>query len=311
MKVQMLCHCNKIANVPKLHRAMITLAHRVERNRSSVIILCRKHRMSVLAQVNKCKEPIMLEGLYRLLEHVPGHLRLRDKSCLVVGAGTDVAATIARVFAAEGCKILAVDENEQTIRMLVNLIQEEGGFATSCHATTRSPEELERCLSNHHFLQPDILIDNWSARPLRIDGRFTCPPVLEGAEGFDPCRNWIHVLAARSSDAMSSAPPSKSGTFTIDTSLADTFARILAKNGASNSVRVNTVCFGREPEPVSSEYFFAEDAGSADEHQPNVDHASLRLQVAYAALFLASDEASFVNGARISIDDDESGGKAL
>jgi NAD(P)-dependent dehydrogenase (short-subunit alcohol dehydrogenase family) len=248
----------------------------------------------------------MLQGHYRWLEHVPGHLRLRDKACLVVGAGTDVTATIARVFAAEGCKILAVDENEQTIRMLANLVQEEGGFARSCHATTRSPEELERCLSNHHFLQPDILIDNWSARPLRIDGRFTLPPVLEGAEGFDPCRNWLHVLAAPSSDAMSSAPPSKSGSLTSDTSLTGTFARILARNDAPNRVRLNTVCFRREPKPISREYVFAEDPGSVDEHQPNVDQASLRLQVAYAALFLASDEASRVNGARISIDDDKS-----
>jgi NAD(P)-dependent dehydrogenase (short-subunit alcohol dehydrogenase family) len=250
----------------------------------------------------------MLQGLYRWLEHVPGHLRLRDKACLVVGAGTDVTATIARVFAAEGCKILAVDENERTVRMLVDLIQEEGGFATSCHATTRSPEELERCLSNRHFLQPDILIDNWSARTAGIDGLFTVPPVLEGAKGFGPCRNWIHILAARSSDAMSSAPPSKSESFAVDTSLADTFARIRAKNGAPNGVRVNTVCFRREPKPISSEYIFAED--TAGEYQPNVDQASQKLQVAYAALFLASDEASFVNGARISIDD-ESDRKAL
>jgi NAD(P)-dependent dehydrogenase (short-subunit alcohol dehydrogenase family) len=119
------------------------------------------------------------------------------------------------------------------------------------------------------------------------------------------------VLAAKFRDAMPSAPSPNPGSPTIDTSLAGTFARIVAKNGASNRVRVNTVCFGREPKPISSEDLFAEDTGSADEHQPNVDHASLRLQVAYAALFLASDEASLVNGARISIDDGESDRKSL
>jgi NAD(P)-dependent dehydrogenase (short-subunit alcohol dehydrogenase family) len=247
----------------------------------------------------------MLEGLYRLLEHVPGHLRLRDKSCLVVGAGTDVAATIARVFAAEGCKILAVDENDQNIRMLVDLIEEEGGCATSCHATTRSPGELERCLSNRHFLQPDILIDNWPAGPARIEGLLTVPSILEGADGFDLCRNRLHVLVARSSDAMSSALPPKSGSPTIDSSLAGTFAPILAKNDASNRVRVNAVCFRREPEPISPEYLFVEDSGSQTRHQPNAIKLSMALHIAYAALFLASDEAKFVNGTRISVDDDE------
>jgi NAD(P)-dependent dehydrogenase (short-subunit alcohol dehydrogenase family) len=248
----------------------------------------------------------MLQGHYRWLEHVPGHLRLRDKACLIVGAGTDLTATIARVFAAEGCQIIVVDENEQAMRMLVELIQEEGGFATSCPATTRSPEELEHSLSHLHFQQPDILIDNWSGRTARIDGLSTLPPVSKGVAGSVPCRNWLHVLAARSSDAMSSAPPSKSGSLISDTSLTGTFARILAKNGAPNRVRVNTVCFRREPKPISREYVFADDTGSVDEHQPNVDEASLRLQVAYAALLLASDEASRVNDARISIDDDKS-----
>jgi NAD(P)-dependent dehydrogenase (short-subunit alcohol dehydrogenase family) len=213
----------------------------------------------------------MLQGLYRWLEHVPGRLRLRGKACLIVGAGTDVTAMIARVFAAEGCKILAVDEDEQTIRILVDLIQEEGGSATFCHATTRSV--------------------NWFAGPAR--------PVSEDPEFLGPCRNSLHVLVSESSEGKPSPSP------IIDTPIADTFARIFAKNAAANSVRVNTVCFRREPKPVSSEYDFAEDTGSAIDHQPNVTKPSLTLQIAYAALFLASDEAKLVNGASIPIDDDE------
>src|ERR1700694_5513270 len=95
------------------------------------------------------------------------------------------------------------------------------------------------------------------------------------------------------------------GSPTIDTSLADVFARIFAKNAAADRVRANTVCFKREPQPISSEYLFAEDTRPATEHQPNVTRPSLTLHIAYAALFLASDEARFVNGTSISIDDDE------
>jgi NAD(P)-dependent dehydrogenase (short-subunit alcohol dehydrogenase family) len=253
---------------------------------------------------------MMLQGLYRWLEHVPGRLRLRDKTCLIVGAGTDVTATIARVFAAEGCKILAVDENDQIIRILVNLIQEEGGFAKSFHATIRDTEQLERILSNRQFPQPDILIDNWSARPAPVDGLFTLQPVLVDSENCDPCRNSLHVLVAESADAMPNAL-SNPGSPTFGTSLAGIFARILAKTAAANWIRVNTVCFKHKPKPISSEYLIADDTRPAIDHQPNVTKPSLTLQIAYAALFLASDEATLVNDTSIFINDDASDGKAL
>jgi 2-hydroxycyclohexanecarboxyl-CoA dehydrogenase len=253
---------------------------------------------------------MILQGPYRWLEHVPGRLRLRDKACLIVGAGTDVTATIARVFAAEGCRIIAVDENDQIIRILVKLIQEEGGFATSVHATTRGTEQLASLLSNRLFPQLGILIDNWSARPAPIDGLFTLPSVLVYPEVFDPCRNSLRVLVAGSADAMPNTL-SNPRSPTFDTYLPDIFARIFLKSNAANRIRVNTVCFKHEPKLISSEYLIADDSGPAIEHQPNVIKPSLMLQIAYAALFLASDEATFVNDTSIFINDDASDGKAL
>ena len=252
---------------------------------------------------------MILQGPYRWLEHVPGRLRLRDKACLIVGAGTDVTATIARVFAAEGCKIIAVDENDQIIRILVNLIQEEGGFAASFHATTGGTQQLERTLSNCLFPQPGILIDNWSARPAPKDGLFTPPSVLVDPEVFDPCQNSLRVLVAGSGDAMPNTL-SNPRSPTFDPSLAGIFARILVKTNAANWIRVNTVCFKHEPKPVSSEYFIADDTGPSIDHQPNVTKLSVMLQIAYAALFLASDEATFVNDTSIFINDGASDEKA-
>jgi len=235
---------------------------------------------------------MMLQGLYRWLEHASGRLRLRDKACLIVGAGTDVTATIARVFAAEGCKFLAVAENDQIIRMLVNLIQEEGGFAMSF--PHRGAGQLERIISNRQFPQPDNLIENWSARPAPIDGLFTLPSVLVDPEA-----------------SLTGAALSNPGSPSFDSSLAGIFVHILAKTNVSNWIRVNTDCFKHEPELISSEYFIADDSRPAIDHQPNVTKRRLTLQIAYSALFLASDEATFVNGTSISINDDASDGKAL
>lgn len=49
--------------------------------------------------------------VHRLIDHIPGHLRLRNRACLIAGACTDIDLTIARVFASEGCQILAVDQD--------------------------------------------------------------------------------------------------------------------------------------------------------------------------------------------------------
>lgn len=240
----------------------------------------------------------MFECLNRWLEHVPGRLRLRDKACLIVGAGSDVTAMIARVFAAEGCRILAIDENEQAIRELVDLIQEEGGWAVSCRATTRSVEDLERCLSNRRFRQPDILIDNWSVRR------------PQGPERFDFCPNSLGVLVARTSDVIFDGRRREFGSIVIDTSLAPSFTRILARDNVPNRIRVNTVCFSHEPRSSSPKHISSDLAETAVEHRSAVDQRSL-MQIAYAALFLASDEASFVDGTSISIDDDEINNNSL
>ena len=85
----------------------------------------------------------------------------------------------------------------------------------------------------------------------------------------------------------------------------------LQKTNVSNWIRVNTDCFKREPKLISSEYFIADDTRPAIDHQPNVTKRRLTLQIAYSALFLASDEATFVNGTSISINDDGSDGRAL
>ncbi len=58
---------------------------------------------------------VMLSGWYKAVLHVPGHLRLLGKTCLICGVSTDVAATVARGLAVEGCKLLAADESRNDL----------------------------------------------------------------------------------------------------------------------------------------------------------------------------------------------------
>lgn len=252
----------------------------------------------------------MLEGPNRWLEHVPGHLRLRTKACVIAGAGTDVAAMIARLFAAEGCRVLAIDEDERAIRELVDLIEAEGGPATACHTRTRRTEELERCLARRQFGQPDILIDNWSRPRIRRRGPFTASTAEQNSENVGLCPNCVDVFVAQSTDVIVDTPLLNPESIAVDTSLVSAFTRILAWNGGPNTIRVNTVCFNHNLRSISWKNTFAS-AAKLRAADLNVDGHLLILQIAYAALFLASDESRFVNGAVLSIDDAEINGKSF
>lgn len=234
---------------------------------------------------------------YRSIDHIPGHLRLRNKTCVMFGAGTDVAATTARVFAAEGCKILAVDENEQAIRELVALIEEDGGFAVSCRASTYAAANLVHSLSTRDFQHLDILIDNGSG-PDRDS--FCLTSAWKMAEEFAFCPNSFRLLVARFPKPASSGPP-RQGLPPNDSSLLALLSRI--RESAPDPVRVNAVCFNRQITLQPSEQFTRDGASLVVGSLPNEDQATLGLQIAYAALFLASDEAQFVHGVSIPIGD--------
>ncbi len=68
----------------------------------------------------------------------------------------------------------------------------------------------------------------------------------------------------------------------------------------AGEVRLNAVCFGMGITVPSDSLGMGIPPAVASHNGPTANHASLALQIAYAALFLASDESHFVNG--ISID---------
>ncbi len=69
--------------------------------------------------------------------------------------------TIARVFASEGCRILAVDQDVPALRAVVGTIEEEGGCASYRQVNIAKSEDLEESLGllNISFQQFDIVID--------------------------------------------------------------------------------------------------------------------------------------------------------
>lgn len=235
----------------------------------------------------------MLHGYYRSVVHVPGHLRLRGKVCVMFGVGTDVGATIARVFAIEGCSILAVDEDEDAARELAASIDEDGGFAVPCQATAPNATNIGRELSNYQFRRIDIVIDNWSWQATPAQPRLL-PSI--NPEGLLFCPKSHPLLIARFRNGIDSDV------------LTPQLERLQAPSvpfpthlmrHTRHPLRVNAVCFNRDSITAVGNH-----GANWQQIGTNVDLA-IAHQIAQAALFLASDESQSVNGTSITVGTDE------
>lgn len=239
----------------------------------------------------------MREPMHWPLEYVPGRLRLRAKSCLFVGAGNDVGLCMARVFALEGCRIFIVDNDEEILRTTSDLIQEDGGLAGYRVGGIFDREELRHALlaASSLFPQPDILVDNRMISSARSEQGATLTNSGTIALEHYICRVFARRPSHMRLQDSSTGTPSDG----IDRTTETIFSRILNRNGSFEDVRENSVSFRYTPRPGF--------AGSPAHEHPDAaaNQAAMTLQIAYAALFLASDEASFLSGASLLVDDAE------
>ena len=88
--------------------------------------------------------------------------KLSGKTAVVTGAGSGMGKAIALLFAAEGCKVVATDINQQRLDALQTEIKAGGGEATTLLANMAAEEDIERMISTtvSTYGTLDILVNN-------------------------------------------------------------------------------------------------------------------------------------------------------
>lgn len=242
-------------------------------------------------------------------------MRLQNKVALITGAGNGIGKQTALTFSREGAKVVVADINEDAGRKVVDEILQSGGSAAFEMVNVAETKDVVRMVENSvkTYGKIDILVNNAGivadARLVKMDleqwqrvidinlkGVFLCgqavAKVMETNESGGVILNASSVVGLYGNFGQSNYVAAKAGVI----GMTKTWARELGKKG----IRVNAVAPGfiatdmlqSIPEKVINMMVEKTPLGRMGKPQ----------DIANAYLFLATDEASFITGAVLSVD---------
>lgn len=249
---------------------------------------------------------------------MPG--RLSGKVAIVTGAGQGIGAAIARCFMAEGARVVVADHNVETAAETVRLLIEAGGEALFVATDVTIVSDVERMLDETMRVwgAPDILVNNAGinvfADPLAsteadwrrcfavdLDGVWNCcravlPGMLEAGRG-----SIVNIASTHSFKIIPGCFP-----YPVAKHAVVGLTRALAIEYAARGVRVNAIAPGYIDTPIAVEYWAGFPDPQAERARAEMLHPPKRIgraeEVGWTAVFLASDEAPFINAETILID---------
>jgi 2-keto-3-deoxy-L-fuconate dehydrogenase len=252
---------------------------------------------------------------------------LKDKVTLVTGAGSGIGASIAEVFAASGAFVYVADRDESGGRETAQRIQTAGGLAEFMALDITSESQCEAACATAHgkFGCLDILVNNAGighvGTLLQTTGRDLDAIYAVNVRGmFNITKVFLPGMVERKQGVIINMA-SIGGVVGVRDRLAYTtskfavvgFTKAMALDHALDGIRVNCICPGRVETPFVQarlkEYPDPEKAYREMSATQALGRMARPEEIAAAALYLASDEASFITGTDFIIDGGWSAGK--
>jgi len=255
--------------------------------------------------------------------------RLKGKAALVLGAGSvgegvGNGRAICVLFAREGAVLVGADSNLAAAEDTAKLVAAEGGHMVALAADVTREEDLRQVVDAAlaKFGRIDVLVNNvggsipggpeeiapadWHAQfhhnlhYVYLAIRMVAPIIVK--QGGGSIVNLSSIAGLRHlGNELAAYAASKAGL--------QHFSRVTAVRYAPHGVRVNTVIPGLMNTPLVSARLAGQQAGGdaagliARRHaRPPIGRMGEAWDTAWAAVYLASDEAKYVTGAEIVVD---------
>jgi len=246
--------------------------------------------------------------------------RLKGKVALISGGATGMGGAASRLFAAEGAKVGIIDQNVEEGAALAQELTAAGYSAIFASADVSSAAEVTKAvgevttalgpitvLFNHAgtiTIKPflETTEADWdrlmaiNVKSMYLVTRAVLPQMIAAGGGSIVCTSSISAVAATPMEVL----------YGTTKGACHMFARAIAVEFRDRNIRCNAVCPGfvrtphglREVKELQGLGVDASDAALAVQ-QGRICEPE---EVARAALFLASEEASFITGAHLFVD---------
>jgi NAD(P)-dependent dehydrogenase (short-subunit alcohol dehydrogenase family) len=241
---------------------------------------------------------------------------LRGKIAIVTGAGSGIGRASALRFAAEGASVVAADIRGPKVDETVAMIERDGGTAVACQANVAAAADVERMVAvavdtyggldalfnNAGTLRPgtavDLSVEDWdlvmavNVRSVFLGAKYAVPALVARGGGT--------IVSTASVSGLNGDPASV--VYSASKAAVINLTRSLAVDHADQQIRVNCICPGAIETPPVGRMLGDEGARRRTEKAHPLGRLGQPEEIAAAAVWLSSDESSFVTGQALVVD---------